>query len=159
VDFSVVQAIAAPCDAVIAALADPAFYPRLGELPSIKAPEVLECHDDGNVVRLRVQYHFAGNLAPAARKVLDPQRLSWVDESVLDRSLRRLEFTIRPDHYADRLKCRGVSMFESDGDAATTQRVAGVMQVNFPLVGRAVERAIVSGLTDHLAHEAAVLAQ
>jgi hypothetical protein len=157
VRFTVRQRVNAPCQQVVAAFADPAFYARLGAVPNIGAPEVLSCDDDGRVARLRLRYKFTGHLAPAARRVLDPDRMTWVDETVLDRGDARLSFHMVPDHYRDRLECRGISYFFPQSDGTTEQRVEGDVTVHFPLVARVVERALVSGLTEHLEQEATVL--
>ncbi len=158
--FSVEQSIAAPRDAVEAAFLDPGFYAALGELSAIRPPELLERRDegpDGEVVHLRVQYAFAGNLSGPARAVLDPKHLTWVDHSSFDRRAHRIDFEIVPDHYADRLQCAGWYEFEPAGDQATRQLIGGNLRVRYPVVGGLVERAIVVGMRQHLAEEARIL--
>lgn len=158
--FSVDQPIAAPRDAVEAAFVDPGFYAALGELSGIRPPEVLERRAEGaegNLVHLRVQYAFAGNLSGPARAVLDPDRLTWVDHSTFDRTAHRIEFEIVPDHYADRLQCDGWYQFEPAGEQATRQLMEGDLRVRYPVVGALVERAIVVGMRQHLGEEARIL--
>jgi len=90
VRFSAEQSITAPRDAVEAAFVDPGFYAALGELSAIRPPEVLEQRVEGaddNFVHLRVQYAFSGNLSGPARAVLDPARLTWVDQSTFEQFL------------------------------------------------------------------------
>ncbi|HEX4539997.1 MAG TPA: DUF2505 family protein [Acidimicrobiales bacterium] len=158
--FSLEQSIAAPRDAVEAAFLDPGFYAALGELSAIRPPEVLEQRvegPDGNLVHLRVQYAFAGNLSGPARAVLDPDRLTWVDHSTFDRGAHRIDFEIVPDHYADRLQCEGWYRFEPDGEQATRQLMGGDLRVRYPVVGGLVERAIIVGMRQHLGEEARIL--
>ena len=63
---------------------------------------------------------------------------------------------LRPDHYADRFRCSGEYRIEPrPGGCRRTAEIE--LSVSFPLVGRAVERAIASGLREHLADEAAVV--
>jgi hypothetical protein len=160
VRFSVEQSIAAPRHAVEAAFLDPGFYAALGELSAIRPPEVVERRVEGpddNLVHLRVQYAFSGNLSGPARAVLDPSRLTWVDHSTFDRGAHRMEFEIVPDHYADRLQCRGWYQFEPAGDRATRQLMEGDLRVGYPIVGGLVERALVVGLREHLGEEARIL--
>jgi hypothetical protein len=160
VRFSVEQSIAAPRDAVEAAFVDPDFYAALGELSAIRPPEVLERRVEGpddNLVHLRVQYAFSGNLSGPARAVLDPSRLTWADHSTFDRSAHRMDFEIVPDHYGDRLQCRGWYQFERAGDRATRQLMGGDLRVRYPVVGALVERAIIAGMRQHLGEEARIL--
>jgi hypothetical protein len=154
--FHVDQPIAAPPDAVQAAFLDPDFYPTLGEMPAISPPELLECVEQDGRVRLRVRYAFSGDLAPPARAVLDPNRLTWIDESVVDVEARCTTFRISPDHYGDRFSCDGRYELVPDGDG-TLQRLDGEVRVRWPLVGRLAERGIVRGLEEHIRTEAALI--
>lgn len=156
--FRVEQAIDAPRDGVTAALVDPAFYQALAALPDLGHPEVLDCHDHEDDVELRVRYAFAGTLSPAVRAVLDPAKLTWVQETTVHPRRHRAQFRIVPDHYGDRLDCTGTFALLKRGER-TRQVVEGDLAVHFPLVARAVERAIVSGLEENLARQAEVLAR
>ena len=104
----------------------------------------------------RVRYRFAGELSSAVTAVLDPARLTWVEESSLDRTSHRGHHRVVPDHYGARLRCSYTSHLERH-DAGTQRVVDGELTVRFPLVAAKVERAIVSGLLDHAEQEAAMV--
>jgi hypothetical protein len=161
VRFEVRQLIDAPLDAVAAALCDPAYYAALGTAPKLGVPEVLDRQIDGDQVLLRVRYRFAGELSSAARAVLDPKKLTWVDESRHDLAKHRVTFVLQPDHYADRLSCRGDYRLETDpaGATRTIRTATGDLKVRAALVAGSVERALVSGLKEHLDAEAAIIAR
>lgn len=142
---------------VAGAYADPGLYASLRGLTRLTPPEVLDHVVDGERVRLRVRYGFAGHLSPAAQAVLDPSRLTWVEESEHDLRSCTARFELRPDHYGDRFSCRGRYRFEPDGDG-TRRTGEGELQVRALVVGRAVERAIVSGLQEHLEEETPLVA-
>ena len=154
--FELQQRFRAAPDDVARAFADAGFYAALQELPNVDRPEVLDRQEDGERVRLRVRYRFTGALSPAARRVIDPARLTWVEDTTHDLASRTARFVLLPDHYGSRFSCAGGYRFDPDGDG-TRRRLEGDLTVRFPLVGRAVERAIVSGLRDHQAHEVGVL--
>lgn len=154
--FRVEQDLGTDPDATARAFADPALYASFEGLSKVAPPEVLDRQVDGDVVRLRVRYRFAGHLSAAARAAIDPSRLTWVDESEHDLATRQVRFVLRPDHYVDRFRCHGGYRIEARPGGC--RRVADVeLSVSFPLVGRAVEQAIASGLREHLADEAAVV--
>jgi hypothetical protein len=95
-------------------------------------------------------------LAPAVTAVLDPNRLTWVDAATYDLGAHVAEHRVVPDHYADRLQCSYRATIEPV--AGGSRRVlAGTVKVRMPLVGGRVERAIVSGLSEHAAAEAELL--
>lgn len=159
--FEVVQRFSCPVDAVARAFAEPGLYAALAALPKLGAPEVLERSEDGDIVRMLVRYRFTGELAPAARAVLDPSRLSWVDESEHDLARHHVRFRLVADHYADRFRSSGSYQFSVDPDdpEGTLRTSTGEVKVKAPFVAGAVERAIVSGLRDHLDDEVAIVEQ
>jgi hypothetical protein len=138
---------------VAAAFADPDCYATLVALPKLGPPEVLDVATDGTVVRLRIRYRFTGELSTAARAVLDPSRLSWVEESRHDLDALEATFRMIADHHRDRFTCDGQYRFTATG-GGTRRIAAGNVAVRTPLVGRRVEQAIVSGLEEHLRDEA-----
>jgi hypothetical protein len=156
VRFSSEQRFAADADAVARAYADPALYVALVGLPKLSQPEVVRHEVDGDVVELHVRYHFGGELSPAARAVIDPRRLTWVEQSTHDLALRHTTFTMVPDHYADRFRCQGSYRFEPV-ELGCRRRGEGDLRVRALLVAAAVEGAIVSGLEEHLVDEVPVV--
>ncbi|MGH8991452.1 MAG: hypothetical protein ACRDZ7_07990, partial [Acidimicrobiia bacterium] len=79
--FHLEQTFAACVDAVALAFTEPDLYAALGALPKLGEPHVLSRTENGDTVNLEVRYRFTGDLSPAARKVLDPAKLSWVERS------------------------------------------------------------------------------
>jgi len=154
--FSIEQRFAADVDAVARAYADPALYVALVGLPKLSRPEVVGHETRGETVVLEVRYQFGGELSSAARAVIDPERLTWVERSTHDLTRRRTTFTMVPDHYGDRFSCKGSYAFEAT-DTGCRRRGEGDLRVKAFLVAATVERAIVSGLEEHLADEVPVV--
>lgn len=155
-DFTVIQAFAPSTDAVARAYASPELYEHLVGLPKLGAPEVIDCRDDNDLVHLQVRYRFVGELSPAVTAVVDPRRLSWVEHSTHDVAAHTVRYRLVPDHYADRLQSSGSCSIEPQSDGSV-RTVTGRLKVRALVVGGAVERAIVSGLREHLAAEVAVV--
>jgi hypothetical protein len=153
VRFRIWTRYAAPADAVARAYADPALYEAFAGLPRADRPEVLDHRVDGDKVVLRVRWKFSAPLSPAARSVIDPERLTWVEESTHDVARRVVTFRMIPDHYRDRFTSSGGYRFDPDGDGSV-RIVEGDLRVKAPLIGGTVEKAIVSGLEDQLGSEA-----
>ncbi len=154
--FAIKQRFAADAEAIARAYADPALYAALVGLPKLTQPEVVGHEVDGDTVVLQVRYRFGGELSPAARAVIDPDRLTWVERSTHDLSTRSATFSMVPDHYGDRFGCTGSYRFEADGGGCR-RRGEGDVRVKALLVGGAVEAAIVSGLKEHLIDEVSVV--
>ena len=154
--FSIEQRFAAAADDVARAYADPNLYVALQDLPKLSQPDVVGHAVDGDVVTLEVRYRFAGELSSAARAVIDPARLTWVERSVHDLATNATTFTMLPDHYADRFRCSGSYRFEA-AKGGTSRRGEGDLRVRVLLVAGAVEGAIVSGLKEHLVDEVPIV--
>lgn len=152
------QRLAAPVERVEAVLLDPRWYEAVAASDAVWAPELLDVEDGGGpLVGLRVRYRFRGRLNPAAARVVDPARLSWVEVSSLDRRSHTIDLRVEPDHYADKLRFGGAVLLTPQGDR-THRQLDGEVKVRIPLVAGRVEGAIVSGLREHAAVEEAVFA-
>ncbi|HEX6311036.1 MAG TPA: DUF2505 family protein, partial [Acidimicrobiia bacterium] len=113
---------------------------------------------DGERVHQRIRYRFTGDLSSAVTRVVDPDRLTWVDEAEHDLAARTSDHRIVPDNYADRLAATYAMQIHPDGTGDSSRMlVTGTVKVRMPLVGGRVERAIVSGLGEHAAAEAELL--
>jgi hypothetical protein len=156
VDFRIDQRIPGDPSDVARAYVSPGMYATLRGLPKIAAPEVLERdeRDGGDTVRMRIHYRFVGDLPSAAAAVLDPRKLTWVEESAHHLSGLSVTWRLVPDHYGDRFSAKGRSTYRADGEV-TVRHTRGNFVVKTPFVGRLVERALVSGLKEHLDAETA----
>jgi hypothetical protein len=153
VRFDLTQTIAAPVDEVARAYASAELYEALGGTDKLGPPDVLDRTVDGDRVTLRIRYQFVADLSPAVTAVVDPKKLTWVEVSVHDLVARTVKVTLEPDHYADRLRCSGTYRYTGRGDD-TVRTVEGDLKVKVLLVAGQVERALVSGLKEHLEAEA-----
>ena len=142
---------------VEAALLDPGFLHRLGQLPKVGDPQIVHRVDADPLIHLWVHYRFTGDVSAAVRRVVDPRRLTWTEESTLDIRTHRTTWRIVPDHYGGLLKASGTYQLEAEGDG-TTRVAEGEVRVGVPLVGGKVEGAIVSGLREHAEAEEDVMA-
>lgn len=150
--FSVTQTYPTSRDEVLGLYTGTEMWPQLSGFTKVSAPEVVDRREAGSRVTLRLRYRFIADLPAAATAVIDPRKLAWVEETVtdLDRGTATVKF--RPEHYADKLSASAQVQYAEAG-SSTTRRVQGDLKVNVFLVGSQVERAITSGLSEHLAEE------
>lgn len=155
--FRIEQHFAGSLKDVESAFCSPELLARLSELPKVGGAELLEQRIEGTQVFQRVRYRFTGDLSGAVTAVVDPDQLTWVEESTLDRTTHITRWKIVPDHYGSRLTCSGTFQLTSKSDDLTVRVTEAEIKVHFPLVGGKVERAIVSGLEEHAAGEEAAV--
>jgi len=156
VDFTIEQRLAGAPAAVQELLLDPEFVAARSKLPKLGDAELLECTRDDTTARLRVRLRFTAELSSAVTAVIDPKKLTWVDDARFDLAALHADHTIEPDNYADRLSSTYRSVLEPDG-AGTRRVLTGMVKVRMMLVGGKVEGAIVSGLREYAVPEAELL--
>lgn len=155
-DFTLTQDVPAAVDAVDAALVDPAFLTRMDELPKLGSAEVVANERDGDVVRLQVRYLFQAELSAAVTRVVDPSKLTWVEDSTCDLAAHRTTCVIRPDNYENLLEGRYEATIAASGSGCV-RTVSGTIKVHVPLLGGKVEKAIVGGLSENASAQIALL--
>lgn len=155
-NFEVRQRFATPAADVIDLYGDPALYPHLDGLGKLGSPEVVDRDASADRVRIQVRYRFVADLPAAALAVVSPDKLTWIDDTIYDLTTNTSTTTIRPDHYADRLKASATSRFHDLGDGCE-RIISGDLRVRALLVAGQVEKAIIAGMREHLEGEATVI--
>jgi hypothetical protein len=148
VDFNLSQAIPAPVDAVEAALVNPDFLARMAELPKLGSAEVVSNERDGDIVKLQVRYLFQADLSAAVTKVVDPAKLTWIEDSTCDLAEHHTICVIRPDNYANLLEGSYEARVAA-ADSGSLRTITGKIKVRIPLLGGKVEKAIIGGLSEN----------
>ena len=156
--FEISQAFRHEARPVDEAYTEPALYPTLVGLPNLGDLQVLSHERDGDSARLRIHCKFVREFSPAVAAAIDPSKLSWVQESVHDLAAGTTRFRFVPDNYADRFSASGSTRMAAKGDGSV-RTLSGEVKVRAPLVGGRVEKAIVEGLEEYLAAEAALVDQ
>ena len=161
--FTISQVFAAPPGEVLVALSNPSYLARMAELPDLSAPVVEDQQRTPTTVHQRLRFQFAGSLPDIVTKVIDPQRLSWHEFTEIDLATASATFRMVPIHYQKFFTCAGSWQLvptELHHTTHTTRTIQGELKVNSPVpfVGGRVEKAIVSGLRERLAHEPSVFA-
>jgi hypothetical protein len=163
VKFTIVQRYAgATPEEVMAAYTDPALYATYHGLTKVAPPEVVKRDQpDPSVVALVLQMRFVADLNAAARRVVDPAKLTWKQDERYDLRARTATVVFRPDNYADRFSSEGGYRFTADPDDAqgTIRTISGDLRVRVMLVGSQVEGALVSGLREHFVEEQPLVQQ
>jgi hypothetical protein len=141
--------------AVMAAYTDPELYGTFDALTKVATPEVVTHETEGSRVAMTLRMRFIAELNAAARAVVDPSKLSWLQDEIYDLEAGTAEVVFRPESYADRFSCTGGYRFAIDRDdsSVTARTIDGDLRVRMPLVGGQVEGAVVSGLREHFAEE------
>lgn len=133
---------------------DPATYWAVTWDPKVDAEmraatdadyEVVEDRREGDHQITRTRVRPRKDLPGMMRKALGRERLSYLQEVDTDNLGRRTTWKVIPDVLADRVKCQGTTrVVATPGGCA--RHIEGVIEVNVPLVGGAIESHIVTEL-------------
>lgn len=150
--FNLSQQLGAAPERVITLLSDGEFQTSMSGLTKIGTPELLDRQVDGPLVTLQLRYRFIADLPSAVTAIVNPAKLTWIDETVYDLTQLTATTSMRPDHYEKRLSATIHQSYAAVGDS-TERSIEGDLRVRALLVAGQVERAIVSGLSEHLDEE------
>jgi hypothetical protein len=158
VNFSIDQDVDVSPETALLAYGSPSFYEGREPVENISVIEVVSHESDGERSLIEVRFKFTGSISPAVKAVIDPNKMSWITRTEVQLEKRRSSFTVLPDHYPDRLTSTGGYRFDDGtGPGTAIITVEGELKVHFPLVGRTVERVILSGLRSYIAKEVSSL--
>jgi hypothetical protein len=162
VKFTNQQAVAVTPAEAMAAYGTPAFYEGRTKRDNIEVLEVVRHEDTGARVLMEVRFAFRGPISPAVQRIIDRNKMTWITRNEIKPAEARADWQVLPDHYPDRLSARGVYRFDPDPDpdqgpdpkaAGTVVAIEGDLKVHVPVLGRGVEKVIVSGLRKYFAAE------
>jgi hypothetical protein len=151
--FDVRLEISAARGDVESRLIDPGFRRRFAQALHLGDPQVLG-HGRGpdGRERLVVRHTLLADPPALVRAALGSRRLTWTEESALDRAAHQRCLRMVPDGLAERAHAVAVCWYSEDG-AGTVEDVDGEVVVNYPGAGRLV----VAGLKTFLRREAELL--
>jgi hypothetical protein len=156
VKFATTQAVAVTPARAMAAYGTPAFYEGRPERDHIEVLEVVRHEDTGARLLMEVRFAFRGPISPAVQRFIDRNKMTWITRNEIRPDEARADWKVLPDHYPDRLSAAGVYTFEPGADGAGTSSVVGLegdLKVRVPVLGKSVERVIVSGLRTYFEAE------
>ncbi len=148
----------APVDEVEAAMADPAFFGQLHNLPDIAPPEVISRTETGSRITLEVRYVFTGEVDPIVRRLVNVDELVWVQTTEFDTSAHEAALTVVPEKLGSMLQC--AARFDLSPDprgSGTVRTLTGDLRVKVPLLGGRAEKALGPGILHRIDLEADAL--
>jgi hypothetical protein len=148
------QPMAVSAEAAQAAFVDPAFYQSLGALSGISAPEVRSFSQNADHVHMVLGYRFAGQLNGPAKRILDPNKITWSQVTDVDLGARRSEVRMLPDNYQGLLSFSAWYELRSEGEAECSQHFEGDLRVRLPILGPLAERALGGSIRQNIAETA-----
>ena len=140
----------------MAAYGTPAFYEGREVRDHIEVLEVVRHEDTGSGLLMEVRFAFRGPISPAVQRFINRNKMSWITRNEIRPDEARADWKVLPDHYPDRLSASGVYTFAPGAEGTGTSSVVGLegdLKVHVPVLGKSVEKVIVSGLRKYFEAE------
>jgi Protein of unknown function (DUF2505) len=155
VKFETTQAVAVAPAEVMAVYGSPAFYQGRSVRDHIEVLEVVRHEETAARLLMEVRFAFRGPINPAVQRFIDRDKMSWITRNEIRPDEARADWQVLPDHYPDRLSAAGVYTFEPgpDGESSSVVGLRGDLKVHVPVLGKSVERVIVTGLRKYFEAE------
>jgi hypothetical protein len=157
VKFGFEQTWQATVQDVVGVYLDEAFWKGVTGFSRTSPPEVLEVSSSGGTGLTRLRWRLSVDLPGEASRFIDPDDVSWVEETRWDVAAASATVAFHPDQAATLMRASAsVAMAQKGGEAVRTVR--GELKVRIPLLGGRVEHAVADAIGEHLEEEAEAVA-
>ncbi len=137
---------------------DRSFWEGLTAMSATSVPEVLGVETRGDMAVVRLHYRLVVDLPREAARFIDTSNVAWIQETTWNLADRSARVTFLPDQAGRLISASATTDLIDRVDSGGSARlVHGDVKVRIPMLGSRVERAIVSGVGDHLDEEAAAI--
>ena len=109
------------------------------DLPNASSITPLEERDEGNRKIIKNEWCVHGQMPKIVQKVVRPDMLTFVEDSIWDRENLTYTARIIPHHFNKQINARHKVEFYDNGDGRTKRVLLGVFEVKIPVVGSVME--------------------
>ena len=135
-----------PLDVVVELLMEtPGIY-DMQDLPNVSTNEPLEERDEGDKKYIKVKWCVHGQIPRAAQRVVRPEMLTFIEDSVWDRKKLTYSAKIIPHFFKKQVNCRHKVEFFDNGDGRTRRVLSGFFEFKIPIVGQIFEPVVMKHL-------------
>lgn len=135
-----------PLDVTVHLLMEtPGIY-DLQDLPNVSKSELMEERDAGDRKYIKVKWNVHGQIPPLAQKIIKPEMLTFIEDSVWDRKTLTYSTKIIPHFFKQQVDCRHKVEFFDNGDGRTKRVLSGFFEFKVPIIGPLFEVVVIKYL-------------
>ncbi len=144
--YNIVNYYDYPVDVVIQVLMETPNIYDLQDLPNVSTNELIEERDLGDKKIIKVKWCVHGQIPKAAQKIIKPEMLTFVEDSVWDRTTKTYSTKIIPHFFKNVVDCRHKLEFFDNKDGRTKRVISGYFEFKLPIVGPLFEGVVLTYL-------------
>jgi len=133
-----------PVGIVVELLMETPLY-DLQDLPNVSTNETIEERDEGTKKYIKVKWNVHGQIPKAAQKIISPETLTFLEDSVWDRETLVYSTKVIPHFFKKQVNCRHKLEFFEAGNK-TKRVLSGFFEIKIPVIGQLVEPVILKYL-------------
>ncbi len=122
---------------------------ELVDLPNVSATKPISEKDTGDKKYIKNEWCVHGQIPKIAQKLIKPEMLTFIEDSVWDRKKKTYTAKIIPHFFKKQLNARHKVVFSDNGDGRTKRDLVGFIEVKLPIIGRVFELAVIQHLKDN----------
>lgn len=113
------------------------------DLPNVSASKPISERDEGDKKYIKAEWCVHGQIPKLAQKLIKPDMLTFVEDSIWDRTTKVYSTKIIPHHFDKQVNCRHKVEFIDNGDGRTKRIISGFFEVKIPIIGPVFEMAVI----------------
>lgn len=110
-------------------------------LQSVNARMPIDVKREGSKIIRRFEWRMHGQIPRAAQRMLSPEMLTFIEESVWSDESRTFESRIMPVYFKESISCNS-TVYWTEHPAGAERRIESEATVDIPVVGGMVEKAV-----------------
>lgn len=118
----------------------------LADLPNVSTNKLLSEKDEGDKRYLKVEWCVHGQIPKIAQKIIRPEMLTFVEDSIWDRTTKTYSTKIIPHFFKKQFDARHKVEFTDHGDGRTMRVLTGHFDAKIPIVGPVFEQVVMKYL-------------
>lgn len=130
-------------------------YDDIENQPGLKSQELLGIEKQGSLLVTRRLFRFGSAIPDLVKKMVPAKMLEMVDTNYFDTETYLSKFTMQSEYAPDKVKITATCPYISLSERLTAREYDVLVEVNIPLVGTAVAKAVAEShrealIKDHL---------
>ena len=96
-------------------------------------------------IRFVNRWHGKGEVPKVAQKLVQPDKLAWLDTATWDENEKTCRWEITPMFFRENVACRGVNFYRAEGPGKTRMEITGDLTIQskgIPGIPRLLEKKI-----------------
>ena len=113
------------------------------DLPNASQLTPISEKDEGDKKFIKNEWCVHGQIPKIAQKVIKPEMLTFVEDSIWDRTNLTYSTRVIPHFFKKQIKVRHKMEFFDTGDGRTKRTVVGFLEVRIPIIGQVFEKTVI----------------